>query len=231
MYLDLAELPHLFDPHWLWSAQAPALARFRRRDHLGDPEVALDEAVRDRVERETGRRPDGPIRLLTHLSYFGYRFNPLSLYYCFDRTGARVESIVAEVNNTPWGEQHVYVLDSSHNVGGPRHHRYRLHKEIHVSPFMPMALAYDWRFSTPNGNLNVHMENFDPQGKLFDATLTLTRTPLCSSSLARVLLGYPLMTAKVTAAIYYQAARLWLKRTPLFAHPAKLAAHDTVKEP
>ncbi len=230
MYLDLAELDHLFDPYWLWSADKPGLARFRRRDHLGDPGIALDEAVRTHIERDTGQRPDGPIRLLTHLSYFGYRFNPVSFYYCFDRDDTHLVNIVTEVNNTPWDEQHVYVLDRRHNVGGTHHHRYRLDKQFHVSPFMPMALAYDWRFNTPGEHLNVHMESSDQQGKLFDATLTLTRTPICSSSLAGVLLGYPLITAKTVAAIYYQAARLWLKRTPLYTHPAKLPAHETVKE-
>ena len=71
MYLDLDELPHLFDKRWLWSATRPALARFRRKDHLGAPEEALSESIRNLVERETGARPEGPVRLLTNLSYFG----------------------------------------------------------------------------------------------------------------------------------------------------------------
>ena len=69
MYLDLAELPHLFDAHPLWSNERPNLAYFRRRDHLGDPERPLDESVRDLVEERAGSRPTGPIRLLTHLCY------------------------------------------------------------------------------------------------------------------------------------------------------------------
>ncbi|MEZ5451088.1 MAG: DUF1365 family protein, partial [Thiolinea sp.] len=102
LYLDLDELPTLFKPYWLWSVDRPNLARFRRRDHLGDPQQPLSEAVRERIEQETGRRPAGPIRLLTHFSYFGYRFNPVSFYYCFDAADQQLEYIVAEVNNTPW---------------------------------------------------------------------------------------------------------------------------------
>ena len=83
MYLDLDELPTLFRKTWFWSATRPALARFRRRDHLGPEQQALSDSVRDLVETETGRRPRGPIRLLTNLSYFGYCFNPVSFYYCF----------------------------------------------------------------------------------------------------------------------------------------------------
>ncbi|MHC4217607.1 MAG: DUF1365 family protein, partial [Planctomycetota bacterium] len=67
MYLDLDELDEVFHRRWLWSARRPALAWFRRRDHLGEPDVPLATAVRDLVEAETGRRPAGPIRLLTHL--------------------------------------------------------------------------------------------------------------------------------------------------------------------
>jgi len=73
LYLDLAELDEVFRGRWLWSARRPALARFRREDHLGDPEVPLDESVRDLVAERSGRRPDGPVRLLTHLRYAGPR--------------------------------------------------------------------------------------------------------------------------------------------------------------
>ena len=84
MFLDLSELPQVFAGRWFWSDRAPALARFRREDHFGDPAVPLDQSVRDLVEQETGARPQGPIRLLTHLRYFGFVFNPVSFYYCFD---------------------------------------------------------------------------------------------------------------------------------------------------
>ena len=106
--------------------------------------MSLDTAVRDRVAAETGSRPEGPIRMLTHLRYFGVGFNPVTFYYCFDAEDRRVEHIVAEITNTPWNERHAYVLP---DVGPSRVLRYRLGKEFHVSPFMPMDLAYDWRFT------------------------------------------------------------------------------------
>jgi DUF1365 family protein len=109
MYLDLDELPTLFQKRWLWSVSRPALARFHRDDHIGDPAESLSESVRKLVEAETGKRPEGPIRLLTNLAYFGYCFNPVSFYYCFSEDGETVETIVAEVNNTPWGERDTYV--------------------------------------------------------------------------------------------------------------------------
>ncbi len=219
MYLDLAELDSIFRGRWLWSARGPALAWFRRGDHLGDPQVPLDESVRSLVADRTGHRPRGPIRLLTHLRYFGYCMNPVSFYYCFDADGRSVETIVAEVHNTPWGELHAYVLDQRDNeTSGPRK-RFRFRKAFHVSPFMDMDQEYCWRFRDPGPTLPVHMQNYEDGRCIFDATLSLRRRPISGPALARVLMQYPLMTSQVIGAIYLQALRLWLKRTPFHPHP------------
>ncbi len=221
LYLDLEELPHLFQDRWFWSAARPNVAWFKRSDHLGDPGIPLGDAVRALVSEHTGSRPRGPIRLLTHLRYFGYGFNPVSFYYCFDHAGKRVETIVAEVNNTPWGERHCYVLSAEQDSGQHGHKRFQLKKSFHVSPFMPMRIDYDWRFSAPNEDLSVHMESYQSREKIFDATLTLRRRPITTSSLTGMLVLYPLMTVKVIGAIYYQALRLWLKRVPFYNYPDK----------
>jgi DUF1365 family protein len=224
VYLDLAELDEVFRGRWLWSTRGPACAWFRRADYLGNPEVPLDQAVRDRVEAETGRRPTGPIRLLTHLRYFGVCFNPVSFYYCFDTTGEHLEAIVAEITNTPWNERHAYVLSASIADDSRRVRQFRLDKRFHVSPFMEMELEYDWRFSPPGETLLVHMRNLQQATLLFDATLTLERRAMSTANLARVLAVFPLMTARVLGAIYFQALQLWLKRIPVHDHPTRLAA-------
>lgn len=223
MYLDLAELPALFRGRRFWSGHRRALAWFRREDHLGDPAVTLDKAVRDLVEKRTGWRPEGAIRLLTHLRYFGYCFNPVSFYYCFDERDERVECIVAEVNNTPWGERHCYVLSEKMNLGGDTAKRYRIKKEMHVSPFMEMDVEYDWRFTAPAEALAVHMINDRQNRRLFDATLSLERTEITGRSLARVLIAHPFITLKIIASIHWQALRLWLKGVPFRTHPDKEA--------
>lgn len=231
VYVDLAELDRLFQGRWLWSAQRPALAWLRRADYLGEPAVPLDEAVRDRVQRETGERPNGPIRMLTHLRYFGLCFNPVTFYYCFDATDTGIETIVAEITNTPWNERHAYVLAEHFNEGHGNAKRYRLTKTFHVSPFIDMAIEYDWRFTIPTATLNVHMEDRKGSEKLFDATLTLERREISTASLAHALLAFPLMTARVLGGIYWQALRLWLKRVPFYAHPRKRTQTGGAKLP
>jgi DUF1365 family protein len=222
MYLDLSELDRVFQGRALWSVDTVNLAYFRRRDHLGNPRVPLDLAVRDLIADRLGERPAGPIRLLTHLRYFGHCFNPVSFYYCYDRSGHQVETIVAEIHNTPWGEEHCYVLgeaDNEHAIRGWR--QYRFSKIFHVSPFMDMGMHYDWRFREPADTIRVHFNSYDGSEKLFDATLSLERRPMNSNNLKRVLLAYPPMTLKVVAMIYWQALRLTWKGVPVYTHPSK----------
>lgn len=224
LYLDLDELPGALDVHPLFSARRPALAWFRRKDHLGDPAVPLAEAVRDLVREETGARPGGPVGLLTHLRYLGAVMNPVSFYYLFEEGGERVETIVAEVHNTPWGERHCYVLPAAESrEPGPRL-RFRRRKTFHVSPFLSMDYEYDFRFTVPGPALSVHMENLRDGRPHFDATLTLRRTPLTRGNLTRALLRHPFMTGTVIAGIYGQAFRLWRKGVPFHPHPGPRGA-------
>ena len=170
MYLDLDELPTLFDRYWLWSNEKTNIATFRRRHHLGDPQIPLVTEVRSLVEQKTGQRPAGPIRMLTHLQYFGHCFNPVCFYYCYDADDQDVDTIVAEVHNTPWHETHPYVLDRTLNEHpDPEWRRFRFTKDFHVSPFMQMDIDYDWKFRVPGNALNVHMNNFRQGKKIFDA--------------------------------------------------------------
>lgn len=221
LYLDLSELDRVFAGRWLWSVNRRNLAQFRRSDYLGDPRVPLADAVRARVREVLGRAPAGPIRLLTHLRYFGHCFNPVSFYYCYAKDGVTLDTIVAEITNTPWKERHSYVLP----VAGAQRHgaalRWDFAKNFHVSPFLPMQRDYAWRFTAPDDALRVHMDVLNHATHDFDATLVLQRRSLSGANLARALLRFPAMTLRIVGAIHWQALLLFLRRNPVYDHPGK----------
>jgi uncharacterized protein len=220
MYLDLDELPEVLDPYPFFSARGRALARFRREDFMGDPTRPLAECAREAVEDAAGIRPSGPVRLLAGLRCFGHSFNPVSFYYCFDPAGERVEAIVADVQNIPWGERHPYVLARGERRGSVLSEE--LEKTFHVSPLMGMDQTYAFRASEPGERLSVHIESRPREsgtGKTFDATLNLRRRELSRRTLTRLLARYPAMSLQVVAKIYAQALRLKLKGARYHPHP------------
>jgi DUF1365 family protein len=235
MYLDLDELPGVLDPFPLFSARRPAPAHFQRSNYMGDPDRPLAECARDAVEAKTGSRPTGPVRLLANLRYLGHVFNPVSLYYCFEEAGERVDAVVADVNNIPWGERHPYVLARGSRRGAVLTDE--LDKTLHVSPLMGMDQTYAFRASEPGERLSVHIESrpvqrvvrpshgedVAPSGgtedNAFDATLSLRRHELSRARLAGMLARYPALSLQVVAKIYVQSLRLKLKGARYFPHP------------
>lgn len=224
MYLDLAELEQVFAGNILWSTKRFSLARFKRADFLGDAKHSLDDAVRERVELETGKRPCGPIRLLANIRYWGFIINPISCYYCFDSTGTRLETMLIDVTNTPWNECQQYVLSCDHSV---KEQKISFAKKMHVSPFMPMDMDYQWCGSAPDERLEFTLSNFmacaksGDTHKVFSAGVNLQREEINTSALNLILLRFPLMTLKVFVGIHWQALKLWLKGLKIFTHPAK----------
>lgn len=226
VYLDLDELETVFAQHPLWSLERFNLLSFRRRDYFGTPSQSLHTELATFIEQRTGRRPRGPVRMLTNLAVLGYCFNPVTFYYAYDEHDV-LDVVVAEVTNTPWSERHAYVLDSRAAQRKGRTLGWSLNKELHVSPFFDMDQRYRWRLTTPGEALTVSMQSFEGANRVFDASLSLQRKPLSTRAISRVLVRHPAMSATVHAAIYFQAFRLWLKRTPFFTHPAKRPATTT----
>jgi hypothetical protein len=217
LYLDLDDLPALLRGPGPLRGGRGGLLSFRREDYLDGP-ADLAEAARDRVAAALGFRPAGPVRLLTQVRSLGYVFNPVSFYYCFAADGASLQAVVAEVTNTPWGERHAYVVPA-----GPAGAVSTLDKAFHVSPFFGLAQTYRWRLPVPGERLEVEMVSDEAGRQVFGARLELRRQAWSTAALWGVTLGQPLMAWKVHAAIYWQALRLWLKRVPVFTHPARHA--------
>lgn len=214
-WLDLDELPDLFDKVPGFSARRPALARFRREDYLGPVDRPLKTAVREELVRQLGSAPTGRICVLTQLRTLGCMFNPISVYYAYDHLG-RLAAVLSEVTNMPWRERTRYASA----VDPSRHsHQARFDKDLHVSPFNPMDMTYRWKFNAPGETLFLHMENWREQQCHFDATLTLNATPATRGALIKALARQPWMSLKTVAGIHFEALRLWLKRVPVYNHP------------
>jgi DUF1365 family protein len=227
MYLDLSELDDLFRGRWLWSVNGCNAATFNRKYHFGDSSIPLEQAIRDLVQGLKGVCPEGPVRMLTQMRYFGYNFNPVSFYYCFDREGKKVETIIVEIHNTPWGEIFCYVLGEQENEGTEEKKVFRFPKGFHISPFMDMNISYQWEFDCPGESVHILMTSFEEGNMVFDAELSMTRHAMTGGTLSRMLLKYPFMNLKIVGAIYWQAFCLKMKGATFYTHPAK---HNTAKE-
>jgi DUF1365 family protein len=211
--LDLDELPEVLDRHPLWSARRPALVRWHRRDFLGDPEVPLADAARELVRARIDAAPSGPVRLLAGLRFAGHAFNPISLLYLHGPDG-RVETVVAEVTNTPWRERHAYVLD-----GEDGEVRTTVAKRMHVSPFMGMDQRYRVVASEPASRLALRITSLEDGRAVHEAALSLRRTELDRRSMTRAMLAYPAAGLTTLARIYGHAARLRFKGLRPVPHP------------
>lgn len=200
------------------------LMSFDPADHGdGSHQPLRDQAVeRLRVAGVAG--PIESVRLLTMPRVLGYGFNPISIYWCY-RPNGDLAGIVHEVTNT-FGERHSYAAPAT---ADGRIQRHASNKQLHVSPFMDMDMAYDFRLSAPDKSVEVIIDLKDPQGLMLTASFAGDRRPLADAALFQAWLSHPLLTLKVISAIHWEALRLWLKgigyrrKPPAPAHPVTVA--------
>jgi DUF1365 family protein len=221
--LDIDRIPALMRISRLSSYNRWNWAAFDDRDHFGDPSQPLRQRVEASARMAGIALPEGPIFLLTHLRYAGYAFNPISLFYCYERGGA-LAHVLAEVSNTYGGRQ-LYWLANDAPAGQPAFHA-RAAKSLYVSPFIDVDVDYEFALTPPGAALVAHMnvrrspppDAVAPPAApacLLDATLSLRHQPWTAATLRSALVRFPLMTTKVMASIHWQALRLYLKGLPV----------------
>jgi len=160
---------------------------------------------------------NGTIKLLCFPRFFGYVFNPLSIFYCYDRN-FKLKAILYEVKNT-FNEQHTYVFRSSPTSKVVFH---KCNKKFYVSPFIQMKTFYNFRLSKPGKNINVLIKQADKYGNLLIAQQTGKKIKLNSKNLFYQFLKHPLMSFKVIGAIHFEALRLWIKGIKLVKRKIKI---------
>ena len=188
------------------------LARFEARDHLGDPGATLRANIDGYLETEGIDLARGRILLLTNARTFGYVFNPLSVYWCFDPTGQLV-CVVAEVHNT-YGERHCYLLRTDERG------RARTDKAFYVSPFYPVDGEYQMSLPVPTDDLALTITLHRGEGRPFVATVRGHRRRASTVAVVQAAARLPLVTLVVAARIRVQGVKLWLRRLPVAPRPA-----------
>jgi len=231
LLVDLDELPTLAARLRWFSLDRFNLFSLHQRDY-GDVASHSEGGLRECVARQlraAGLPAGGAIRLLTMPRILGYAFNPLSVYFCDDASGA-LRALIYEVNNT-FGERHSYLVevDAAARDGGRVVQGCA--KEFRVSPFLPQDLRYEFRVDAPRPDraaLSIGVVAHDAQGALVNTRFDAERRSLDDPALVRVFFSHPLLTLKVIAAIHWEALRLLLKGVRLQPKPAAPAGPVTI---
>jgi DUF1365 family protein len=225
--LDLDELPYLPTRLRFFSLKGFNLFGFRNADHGDGSDCPLRAQVETHLAAAGIDLKGGPIRLLCMPRLLGFVFNPISVYYCYDRRGV-LKALLYQVHNT-FGQRHSYLIPVDSKPGEPLEQRCL--KAFYVSPFMDMDIAYRFRVQPPQERVALVIEGSDAQGPVLIASLAGDRQPLTDTALLRAFLSFPLMTLKVVAGIHWEALKLWIKGMRMRPRPPAPSPLTIVAQP
>ena len=215
MLFDLDEIAQLGQRLRLFSRERFNLFSFRNADHGDGSGVPLRTQVERHLAAAGLDLEGGAMRLLCMPRIVGFVFNPISVYYCYDRAGG-LAALIYEVHNT-FGQRHSYLIPVDRTQTGTLSQR--CVKALYVSPFIDMDIAYDFRVQQPGDRVSLSVRGSDAEGPVIIASLTGERRDLTDRALARVFVADPLLTLKVVAGIHWDALKLWLKGMKVRARP------------
>ena len=222
LFVDIDALREIDRTHRWFNYNRPGWLSFQDRDHGPRDGTPLRPWVERRLAEaglcDAGHR----IFLLCFPRLAGYVFNPLSIYFCY-RADGDLAAILYEVKNT-FGEQHAYLLPVTGDDGVAQH---GCLKAFYVSPFLDMESDYRFRIRPPGDRLSVVIRQRVRGDETLIASQVGERRPLNDATLRRALVGHPLMTFKVIAAIHWEALRLWVKGVPLIKMPTSSDTSST----
>jgi DUF1365 family protein len=209
-YLDLDELDKAADELWFFSRHRRNVFSFRDHDHILKTFSTAKEQVDDYLRENGITLGKGKVFLLTNLRTFGYVFNPVSFYFCFDEKGSPL-CTVAEVGNT-FRELKLYFLGPESFSG--ESYRRQMVKYFYVSPFFDLDTTFDFMISVPAEKLSIHINDMQKGEKVFLSSLNGVRKELTNGNLFRACVRFPFVTLQVIGLIHFQALLLYLKKLP-----------------
>ena len=225
LLLDIDEIPTLDRRLRLFSYNRTNVFSHHDGDHGKGENAPLRHYVQEMLRYAGLPAPGGRIELLCMPRIFGFVFNPLSVYYCYDFSGI-LENVLFEVNNT-FGQRHCYLFSVESNADGVV--RQSCAKAFYVSPFMPMEMTYEFELTPPGDTLSTTVRARDAGGALvITAAFASRRREITDTVLLWALATYPFLTVGVMAAIHFEAAKLWIKGLRLKPRPPPPAKAVTV---
>ena len=204
LLIDLDELEFLDKKISIFSLNKFNVFSFYNKDHGTRDGSFLKEWVIENLKKFKISNQITKIKLLCYPRIFGYVFNPLSIFYCYEYN--KLKAIFYEVKNT-FNEQHTYIFKVKDNEEIVQ----KCKKKFYVSPFMDMETYYNFRLLNPNDKLSVFIKQADSIGTILTATQSGERKEFSSKQLIVNFFKYPLMTIKIISSIHFEALLLWKK--------------------
>ena len=205
LLIDLDDLNEIDNKIKLFSYNKFNIISFLDKDHGDRDGTSLKNWVKKKLENIGVDNKEIKIKLFCYPRILGYVFNPLSVFFIYDKND-KIISIFYEVKNT-FGEQHTYIFKAEDNETL----RNSCVKKFHVSPFIDMECNYKFRVNKPSDKISVIIDQSDKDGKLLFASQDGTAKEFSNKNLFVSYIFHPLMTFKVIVAIHYEAFKLWLK--------------------
>ena len=217
MLINIDELPALDRSSRWFGHNRFALIGFRDQDHGAKDGSPLRPWITARLQEAGETYMPGKIRLLCFPRLFGFVFNPLSIWYCYD-TEENLRTILYEVRNT-FGEWRGYLLPVTPESRNSPVIRQSCDKAFYVSPLMEMNCTYHFALNDPGEKLSVAIRETEEGERTLLAAQTGKAYPFNDRVLLRTFFSHPLMFFKIAAAIHWEALRTLLKGAKFRANP------------
>ncbi len=215
---DLDEMDQWMSQARYWKHNGWSVFSLKDKDYVNADEKPIGEKIKFYLLNQTKQAFLGNVYLFTHPRFLGYGFNSVSFYFCYQNN--QLAYIISEINNTPWGEKKLYLHDcksATKEING--HYLFEFKKQFHISPFVSMDIDYSWDFFVDEKNIKVKMALHQQDVNILNVVLDTNITPYMDNSLNQFPLRRLFQPWKMSLGIYWQAFKLWLKKTPLFPHP------------